>query len=348
MYENEINKQELYQEFIAKNKAYDGFYYACVKTTNIFCKFTCPARKPLFENVEFVKTIYEAKKLGFRECQRCRPNEEGNYSSLTNNLIKLLDEQPQIKWTADKLKEFGIDNNNARRAFQKDFGKTFLEFAREYRLGTVIAKIQCGEKIIDAQLDAGFSSPSGFHEAIKRHIGIIPSSIENDNILCAKWVQTPIGAMLCIVNDDGLHLLEFFDRKGLPTELEKLRKKTGFICFKDHDYFKQIENQLREYFNGERKNFSIKCAQFGTKFEKEVWLELQNIPYGEVKSYSLQAIAINNPKAVRAVARANGSNKIAIIIPCHRVIGSDGSMTGYGGKIWRKEWLLKHEKKFNL
>ncbi len=213
-------------------------------------------------------------------------------------------------------------------------------------MGAIVTDIENGANIINTQLDAGFSSSSGFVDAVKKQIGTIPTNLKSQRILSAKWINTPIGAMLGIVGDDGLHLLEFAERKGLPTEIEDTKKKTGPICFRNHFWFEKLEDELSKYFSGEFVDFTIPIAQFGTKFEKAVWEELQKIPIGQTRSYSAQAIAIGKPNAVRAVARANGANKVAILIPCHRVIGADGSMTGYGGKIWRKEWLLKHEKQF--
>jgi AraC family transcriptional regulator of adaptative response/methylated-DNA-[protein]-cysteine methyltransferase len=257
-----------------------------------------------------------------------------------------LHKKPQKRWDKDAIKALGIDESTLRRSFQRDFGTTFLKFAREHRLGAIVSDIENGGKIIEAQLDAGYDSASGFVEAVKKQIGTTPANLKNQRILSAKWLETPIGPMLGVADDEGLHLLEFAERKGLPTEIEATKKKTGAIVFRNHELLDATEKQLSEYFAGIRQKFDIPIAQFGTIFEKSVWAQLQTIPYGTTRSYAEQARAIESPNAVRAVARANGSNKIAIIVPCHRVIGSDGSMTGYAGKIWRKEWLLNHERKF--
>lgn len=149
--------------------------------------------------------------------------------------------------------------------------------------------------------------------------------------------------MLGIVNDDGVLLLEFAERKGLPKELQDLKKKIGPVCFQNHANLDALQSEIDDYFKGNFHPFNLPIVQWGTPFEKSVWMALQSIPLGETRSYSEQAKIIGNPNAVRAVARANGANKVAIFIPCHRVIGSDGSMTGYGGKIWRKQWPLEHE-----
>ena len=152
--------------------------------------------------------------------------------------------------------------------------------------------------------------------------------------------------MLAGATDEGICLLEFTDRRMMETQIKRLKKLLSCeLVPGKSEHFELLSQQLNEYFEGKRKDFSVPLVVPGTDFQKNVWQELQTIPYGETRSYEAQAIAIKNPKAIRAVARANGDNRIAIIIPCHRVIGKDGSMTGYGGKIWRKEFLLRLEKK---
>ena len=337
---------ELYRALLSRDEAYDGFYFVCVKTTKVFCKLSCGARKPLESNVTFVSSVNEAIENGYRSCKICRPT-EGPRSKhpLTIKLLEILNKDKEKRWNGEDLRALGIDVSQARRAFMRDYGVSFLKFAREHRLGAVVATITNGERIIDAQIDAGFNSASGFKDAISREIGLNPREIANSLLLSAKWLETPIGPMLAIVNDEGLYLLEFAERKALAREISQLKKKIGAICFRDHEFHLGLQRELDLYFSGKSKEFSIPIAQFGTKFEKSAWDALIKIPYGESRSYSFQARAIKSPNAVRAVARANGANKIAIIIPCHRVIGANGEMTGYGGRIWRKEWLLKHEAK---
>lgn len=338
---------ELYQSLLLRDEAYDGFYFVCVITTKIFCKLSCGARKPLETNVYFTNSSDAAIEKGYRACKRCRPLQVAKpLHPLTQKLLASLKEAPEKRWSGDDIRALGIDNSTARRAFMSDFGVSFLKFAREHRLGAVVATLKRGEQIIEAQLDAGYDSASGFKDAISREIGTNPSEITKKPILSAKWLETPIGPMLAIANDDGLHLLEFAERKALAREINDTKRKIGPICFQEHGLFETLQTQLDEYFNGSRHDFDVQIAQYGTVFEKSAWTALQAIPYGTTRAYNEQAKMIDNPNAVRAVARANGANKIAVIIPCHRVIGADGTMTGYGGKIWRKEWLLRHERKF--
>lgn len=166
-------------------------------------------------------------------------------------------------------------------------------------------------------------------------------------ILTAK-IDTELGTMIAGATDDGICLLEFCDRRMLNKEykdLEKYLKTT--IAEGESRYFVTLRKQLSEYFEGSLKEFSVPLVTPGTPFQRAVWKELMNIPYGTTRSYQQQSVALGNPGSIRAVANANGMNRISIIIPCHRVIGSDGHLTGYGGGLKRKKWLLDHEKKYS-
>lgn len=161
-------------------------------------------------------------------------------------------------------------------------------------------------------------------------------------------IETPLGEMVAGATDEGVCLLEFCDRRMLPTEYKDLTRllKTD-IKDGENEHLKVLVKQLKEYFSGKRKEFSLPLVTPGTEFQQAVWKELQNIQFGTTRSYFEQAIALNSPGSVRAVANANGMNRISIVIPCHRVIGSDGSLTGYGGGLKRKRWLLDHERKYS-
>jgi AraC family transcriptional regulator of adaptative response/methylated-DNA-[protein]-cysteine methyltransferase len=161
--------------------------------------------------------------------------------------------------------------------------------------------------------------------------------------LFAAWFASPVGPLLCICDDQGVHLLGFGDSRGLVKEVARLRSKFGAIAFGDTPILQATKSQLSAYFAGKSHDFTLKIAHRGTPFQNRAWAALMDIPYGQTRSYGQQALALNQPTATRAVAAANGANPLAIIVPCHRVIGSDGKLTGYGGKLWRKRWLLAHE-----
>ncbi len=165
-----------------------------------------------------------------------------------------------------------------------------------------------------------------------------------ENKVVRKNLETPLGIMIACATDKGLCMLEFSDRRALLTEYKEIEKyfKTS-IKDGTNEIIENIEIELKKYFSGELKDFSVPLDAPGSEFQKRVWNQLLKIPYGETRSYKAQSIAINSPDSVRAVANANGKNRISIVIPCHRVIGEDGSLTGYGGGLHRKQWLLNHE-----
>jgi AraC family transcriptional regulator of adaptative response/methylated-DNA-[protein]-cysteine methyltransferase len=159
-------------------------------------------------------------------------------------------------------------------------------------------------------------------------------------------IETPLGDMIAGATDEGVCLLEFHDRRMLPTEYKDLRRFLNTTLEDgENRHLKTLKEQLKEYFDGKRKEFTVPLVTPGTEFQQAVWKELQNIRFGSTRSYQEQAIALKRPDSIRAVANANGMNRISIIIPCHRVIGSDGHLVGYGGGLKRKKWLLDHEKK---
>jgi len=158
-------------------------------------------------------------------------------------------------------------------------------------------------------------------------------------------LETPIGDMLAVTDDAGLHLFEFHDRTALPAEMRRIEKRCGAVVEGTTAASDALARELAEYFAGTRTTFGMQIVQRGTPFTQDVWTALCEIPCGETRSYSQIADRIGRPSAVRAVARANGANQVAILVPCHRVIGADGTLVGYGGKLWRKQWLLEHERR---
>ncbi|GLS31814.1 O-6-methylguanine DNA methyltransferase [Mesorhizobium albiziae] len=173
-----------------------------------------------------------------------------------------------------------------------------------------------------------------------------PPNLRGKTMLKADFIETPIGPMIAVADAHALHILEFLERKALATEVKKLRKATGSaIVFGRTEVIDRIETELSAYFAGNSSVFEIRLAPLGTPFERQVWEALRKIPAGETASYSGLAAGMGNPAAVRAVGHANGANPIAIVIPCHRVVGAGGELTGYGGGLWRKHWLIEHERR---
>jgi AraC family transcriptional regulator of adaptative response/methylated-DNA-[protein]-cysteine methyltransferase len=337
----------MYRALVERDSSFEGVFYVGVKTTGIFCRPTCPAKKPKIENVEYFPSTTDAMYAGYRPCVRCAPLEkEKRPPKLVQKLCDIVDRSPNRKISGVELREMEIDPSTARRQFQRYYGMTFQAYLRARRMGQALYQIRQGESVIGAQLDQGFDSASGFWEAFKQVFGQPPSKAETISCLYAKWIDTPLGAMVAIADDKRLYLLEFVDRRGLERELLALRKQTGGVVLPgENNCLTRIADQLKEYFGGVRVTFDIPFVTAGTPFEQAVWSQLCLIPPGETRSYSQLAKKVGSPGAVRAVGRANGRNRLAIVIPCHRVIRADGSLCGYGGGIWRKQWLLDHEER---
>ncbi len=339
--------ETLYQALLARDPKFEGRAYVAVRTTGIFCRLTCPARNPKPENCQFFETVAACLEAGFRPCKRCKPlNKIAKADPLVSDLVEALQADPGRRWMEKDLVDRGYDPSTVRRAFKRHFGMTFLDMARLSRVRSGAATIARGGRVIDAQLDAGFNSGSGFRAAFARILGQSPSKFTGKEPLKADWIETPIGPMIAVADRHALQLLEFFERRALPRELAAMQKNCGCaIGVGRLPPIDQIEAELGAFFAGRSATFRTALAPGGSAFSKAVWQELRRIPPGETRSYSQVAAAVGRPSAVRAVARANGANQIALVIPCHRVIGADGSLTGYGGGLWRKQWLIEHESK---
>ena len=333
------------QAFLGGNPDYDGVFVTAVKTTGIFCRPSCPARKPRPENVEFFGSPRDALLAGYRPCKRCTPLADiGAAPPWLAPLLAAIEEDPARRWTDADLRDLGLTPDRVRRWFKANHGMTFHAYSRARRLGEALGQIRRGERVIDAALDAEYESLSGFNEAFVKLFGDPPSRA-GEPVVHIDRLLTPLGPMLAGASDAGVCLLEFADRRMLETQLDRLRSRVGARLVPGTSaLLGELARQLRAYFAGELEFFDLPLDLPGTVFQETVWAALRDIPYGETRSYAELAAAIGRPKAVRAVARANGDNRVAILVPCHRVIGADGSLTGYGGRLWRKQKLLAHER----
>ncbi len=340
--------ETLYQALLDRNAAYDGQAYVGVSTTGVFCRLTCPARKPKTENCTFYASVGECIEAGFRACKRCHPLQPmASADPSIAALLAALDERPEYRWSESDIDRLGFDLSTVRRSFKRQFGMTFLEMARQRRLRDGFETISDGGKIIDAQLDAGFESASAFRASFSKLLGRAPGRLDSTPMLFADWIETPLGSMITICSKSQMHLLEFVDRKALKSELAKLDAfAKGRIGIGKTQAGEQIKSELAQFFDGDFTSFSTPLAYGGSAFAQSVWDELRLIPPGQTRSYSEIAKRIGRPSATRAVAGANGANQIALVVPCHRVIGADGSLTGYGGGLWRKQKLLEIEKHY--
>ena len=337
----------LYAALIARDPAWEGRAYVGVTSTGVFCRLTCPARKPKRANCVFVGSVAEAVRAGFRACKRCHPTgPEAQGDPVVAGLLTRLQTAPEPRRSEALLRAEGYAPSTVRRAIQRHFGMSFLEMARHARLRLGAAALPDG-KVIEAQMDAGFSSAAAFRAAFGKWLGLAPGRFARDALLKADIIETALGAMVVVSSARAVHLLEFTERRALPGEVRRLHAYAkGSLGFGRLEPTTQIEAELAAFMAGRSARFETPLAPVGPPFAQKVWAALQQIPPGETRSYSGLAAEMGRPDATRAVARANGANPIAIAIPCHRVLGADGALTGYGGGLWRKQALIEIERGF--
>lgn len=338
----------MYRALSRRDAAYEGVFFTGVKTTGIFCRPTCKAKKPKVENVEFFPTVGEALHGGYRPCRLCRPMDGTKpVPSLVEKLRRAAEEAPDGRVTDKDLVAMGVEPSTARRQFKAYHGMTFHAYQRARRMGLALRDVKSGKAVADVHPARGYGSASGFREAFTRVFGAPPQGAQAGDSLLARRIETPLGTMLALADDRHLRLLEFTDRRGLERELVLLRRRLKCAIVPGNNaVLEQVAGQLAEYFAGQRLDFDVPLAPVGSDFQRRVWAELQRIPAGRTRSYAEMAKRVKLPNGHRAVARANGSNMLALVIPCHRVIRSDGDLCGYAGGVWRKQRLLEHERKY--
>jgi AraC family transcriptional regulator of adaptative response/methylated-DNA-[protein]-cysteine methyltransferase len=342
-----LTRSDMLRALMERDRSYDGLFYAGITTTMIFCRPSCPARKPNIENVEFYPTAREAVFAGFRPCRRCRPMESANDApAWLAPLLERVETEPARRIRDAELRAMGLEPATVRRYFLRTFAMTFQAYSRGRRLASAFTTLRSGSSIDEAVYRSGWESHSGFREAFGKLAAVPPGKARQRGIISLAWIETPLGPMAAGATDDALCLLEFTDRRMLEAQLDTIARRFNLPMMPgEHPLFDTLRTQLAEYFAGTRTAFDLPLSYPGTPFQTRVWDALQRIPYGQTRGYAELAAEMGMPNAARAVGHANGHNRIAIIIPCHRVINADGGLGGYGGGLWRKLRLLETERR---
>src|SRR3954447_16994738 len=327
--------------FMRRDRSWDGQVIGAVKTTGIYCKPSCPARRPKRQHVEFFSSGEEARTAGFRPCLRCKPDEVGRDREAVAAAVKLIERAEEAPSLAEVAQAVGYAPHHFQRLFERDLGVSPAEYARALRNRRAEQALKANGRVTDAVYDAGYQSPSGFYSDAKERLGMTPSAWrEGGRGETIRWTtfDSPLGQMLIAATSKGICRLTFDDSVA---SLQRLFPRATIL---------EDEGGLRELVEGALAAIERPLAMpdlpidvAGTAFQEAVWIELRKIPAGETRSYAEIAAAIGYPKAVRAVGSANGDNHVCVLIPCHRVIRSDGSLGGYGGGIERKKKLLASE-----
>lgn len=337
---------EMYRAICERDGSYEGVFVAAIRTTGIFCRPGCPAKRPRPENVEFFPAPREALLAGYRPCKRCRPLEaNGATPAWLRPLIEATEESPGQRLRDADLFALGLEPGRVRRWFQVHYGMTFHAYQRARRLGLALGRLRHGDDLTRTAYEHGYESLSAFRDAFSQLFDEPPGRKRSSEAVVVTRLLTPLGPMLAGATAEGICLLEFADRPMLETQLRRLRRRFDTaIVPGESPHITQLDRELKRYFAGELFEFSVPLIYPGTEFQLACWDWLRSIPYGSTRTYSEQAEALGRAQARRAVGRANGDNRLAILIPCHRVVGADGRLSGYGGGVWRKRFLLEHEK----
>jgi AraC family transcriptional regulator of adaptative response/methylated-DNA-[protein]-cysteine methyltransferase len=338
-------ESEMLAAFVSRDAGYDGVFFTGVRTTGVFCRPSCPARKPRPDNIEFFPSARDALFSGYRPCKRCRPMEPlGQVPEWLAGLLAAIEAEPTRRRTDEELRAMGLEPDRVRRWFKASHGMTFHAYARARRLGLALAEIREGANVTAAAMDHGYESLSGFNAAFRELLGSPPTSVRHAESVLVRRLATPLGPMIAGATKDGLCLLEFSDRRMLERQMRALRTRLRCHFLPGcNSILEQAAHEVQAYFAGRRQAFDVPIVMPGSDFQRRVWEQLRSIPYGARASYGEVARAIGRPSAARAVARANGDNRIAIVVPCHRVVGRNGQLTGYAGGLWRKRKLLELE-----
>ncbi|MEO6433928.1 MAG: methylated-DNA--[protein]-cysteine S-methyltransferase [Sphingomicrobium sp.] len=336
-----IDDDSAWAAFEYRNRELDGKVFGAVKTTGIYCKPSCPARRPKRDNVEFFATAAAALAAGYRACLRCRPDEVARDRAAIARAAQILEGADEPLLLADLAATVGYAPHHFQRLFTRDLGVSPAAYARAVRARRAESALGASGRVTDAIYDSGYSSPSGFYSDSKERLGMTPSAWRDGGRgETVRWTSfdSPIGPMLIAATGKGICRLTFNDDEAA------LRRvfPNAEIVRDEHGMRDLVEGALAAIERpAEAPELPIDVA--GTAFQERVWQQLRKIPLGETRSYAQIAAAIGQPGAVRAVGTANGDNPIAVLVPCHRVIRSDGTLGGYAGGLPNKTRLLAAE-----
>jgi AraC family transcriptional regulator, regulatory protein of adaptative response / methylated-DNA-[protein]-cysteine methyltransferase len=335
-----------WQQVMARDARQDGRFVFAVRSTGIYCRPSCPSRRPRRDSVEFFTDPNQAERAGYRACLRCKPTQISEQAQHVASAQKILDNAEGAVTLADLSKRVGLSPFHLQRLFKRATGLSPREYQAARRMQHLKNGLRKGDDVTTALYDAGFGSPSRLYERAPQQLGMTPGEYRRggagSNIRYAI-IASPLGRMLVAATERGLCSVRFGEH---ISELERdLRQEFHAAEFhRDDKALREYVEPLLAAIRGDKSTVDLPLDVRATAFQKKVWDQLKQIPRGETRSYSDIARAIGSPAAVRAVARACASNPVAITVPCHRVIRSDGDLAGYRWGIERKRRLLDSER----
>ena len=338
--------QNKWQQVMARDARQDGRFVFAVRTTGVYCRPSCPSRRPRRDSVEFFAGPPEAERAGYRACLRCKPTEISSQARYVSRARQLLDNAEGIVTLAALSKRLGLSPFHLQRLFKRATGLSPREYQSARRMQQVKGGLRKGEDVTTALYDAGFGSPSRLYEKAPQQLGMTPGAYRRGGAgatIIFAITATRLGYLLVAATERGLCAVRFGES---ATELERdLRREFHAASpHRDDAAMKRYVAPLAAAVRGENTVIDLPLDVRATAFQMRVWEKLRQVPRGETRSYGDIARAIGEPGAVRAVARACASNPVALAVPCHRIVRSDGDLAGYRWGVERKKKLLNAER----
>ncbi|HEX7929580.1 MAG TPA: methylated-DNA--[protein]-cysteine S-methyltransferase [Sphingomicrobium sp.] len=336
-----IDADAAWAAFERRDRSWDGRVIGAVRTTGIFCKPSCPARRPKREHVEFFLDCESARTAGYRSCMRCKPDEVGREALAVTKAVKLIEQAEEPISLSELAEAVGYAPHHFQRVFTRALGVSPAGYWRGLRAKRAAEALEESDQVTEAIYEAGYSGPSRFYADAKERLGMTPSAWRDGGRgETIRWtvVDSALGPLLVATTPKGICRLTFDESDGALR-----RNFPNATLVKDDGSMAELVEGVLTAIDRPQSAPDLPIDVRGTAFQEAVWRELRKIPLGETRSYSDIACAIGDPKATRAVGTANGSNPVAVLVPCHRVIRSDGTLGGYAGGLDRKRKLLKAE-----
>jgi AraC family transcriptional regulator of adaptative response/methylated-DNA-[protein]-cysteine methyltransferase len=344
-----MSDSEFWQAVLAHDRQHDTTFVYAVRSTGIYCRPSCPSRRPQREQVQFFARPAQAEQAGFRACRRCHPNGDAPADpmlAIVEQVCHVLAEPGDKPPTLDDLaRQFHVSPAHLQRAFKRLVGVSPRQYADEQRLGRFKQQLKDGEQVTQALYESGYGSSSTVYEQTVTQLGMTPTAYKSGGVdarITYAVAPCALGHLLVATTERGVCAVRLGDSEA-ALEAALRDEFPAAALQRDDEQLRSTMAVLHDYLRGEQPHLDLPLDIRATAFQRRVWEALRAIPYGSTRSYRDVAEAIGQPKAVRAVARACATNPVALVVPCHRVVGSDGRMSGYRWGVERKRALLEQE-----
>jgi len=342
-----VNETACWEAVLARDASRDGEFFYGVRTTGVFCRPSCPARRPRRENVIFVETAAEAARAGLRPCGRCRPLGRDQSTERLTRLCRYIEDHLEEPLTLAALAAVaGLSPFHLQRSFKAALGITPREYADACRMSALKGRLRLGHNVTSAMYDAGYGSPSRLYERTDAQLGMTPTAYRKGGHgvrIRYATAESPLGLLLVAATAKGVCSIQFGETRASLADALRQEYRHAEIAEDPVEVADWVERVLR-YLVGEYRDLKLPLDIRATAFQRQVWDYLRTIPYGATQSYGDVAAALGSPAATRAVARACAANAVALAIPCHRVVRANGEAGGYRWGIGRKKRLLETER----